>query len=64
MAEKITNPKQARVQLNVQVPWQEREQLMKLAKRRKTSLSALVRGTLRESLMEFDEKSGVWTVSK
>lgn len=64
MAEKITNPRQVRVQLNVQVPWNEREQLMKLAKRRKTSLSALVRETLRESLMEFDENSGAWTVSK
>jgi hypothetical protein len=49
--QRITDPTQVGVQLNVQVPWQFREDLIAIAHERDLSLAELVRETLMENLM-------------
>lgn len=49
---RITDPTQLPVQLNVQVPFEFREHLIEVARKRRISLSELVRSTLQEALTD------------
>lgn len=57
MPERIKDPRQAKVQLNVPITWEHREHLTKVAFDRHTSLAALVRDTLEERYPMLAERA-------
>lgn len=56
MPEPITDPRQAKVQLNIQVTWAFREQLREIAEHRGTSLNALCVEALNRIPTPADDK--------